>query len=337
MDFAAVTGGIFGDTLIRSLIQSGHIFGAFSNTITPISLGLTITEELYRIPGRMVPKKGERVRHLLKKVNAIRLPETSILERNCSYLVRLRETLVLPPTVSADFGAQHSSLISLAHIELVCDGSEHVNTVPRGYVGELWAYITPLLGPLSLSEETYPGNLFFSSSHTPLSLGDTLFLHSSSPLFFDADGNGILPPINDGSTISLTMNTKKSVAEGSCIQRYAFGERAEPQSLSEYAPETILLSPETSALVFTEERIKLPSHLAGCISRHGNVLAYLEPGFGSDSENGKHVMIRLQSHIHELWQTGQPLCTLNIVPLSQEKKAIPALYTPPAEEKAETK
>ena len=336
MDFAAVTGGIFGDALLRSLIQSGHIFGAFSNTITPISLGLTITEEFYRIPGRVVPQKGERVRHLLKKVSAIRLPETSILERNCSYLVRLRETLVLPSSVSADFGTQHNSLTSRAHIELVCDSSEHVNTVPRGYVGELWVHITPLLGPLSLSEETSPGNLFFSSSYTPLSLGDTLLLHNSTPLFFDADGNVILPPINDSSTISLTMNTKKSVAEGSCLQKYAFGERAEHQPLSEYAPETLLLSPDTSALVFTEERIKLPSHLAGCISRHGNVLAYLEPGFGSDSENGEHVMIRLQNHTHELWQTGQPLCTLEIIPLSKEKGTVSPLYTPAPEENGET-
>lgn len=336
MDFAAVPGGIFGNELIRSLIQSGHIFGAFSNTITPISLGLTITEELYRIPGKMVPQKGERVRHLLKKVHAIRIPETSILERHCSYLVRLRETLVLPASVSANFSAQHSSLASCAHLELICDGSEYANTAPRGYVGELWVHITPLLGPLSLSEETSPGNLFFSSSHIPLSLGDTLFLHSSSPLFFDTDGNSILPLMHDGSTISLTMNTKKSISEGSCIRSYAFGEHVERQSLSEYASETILLSPETSALVFTEERIKLPTHLAGCISRNGNVLAYLEPGFGSDSEKGEHVMIPLQIEAHELWQTGQPLCTLEIIPLSEEKDAVRSLYTPAPEEKTET-
>ncbi len=336
MDFAAVPGGIFGDALIRSLIQSGHIFGAFSNTITPISLGLTLTEELYRIPGRIAPQKGERVRHLLKKVNAVRIPETSILERDCSYLIRLRETLVLPPSVSADFGAQHSLLASCAHLELVCDGSEHTNASPRGYVGELWVHITPLLGPLFLSEETSPGNLFFSSSYSPLSLGDTLFLHSSSPLFFDTDGHSILPLMHDGSTISLTMNTKKSIADGSCIRSYAFGEHVERQSLSEYAPETILLSPDTSALVFTEERIKLPSHLAGCISRNGNVLTYLEPGFGNGSKHGEHVMIRLQNYTHELWQIGQPLCALEIIPLSTEKEAVQPLYTPAAEEKAET-
>lgn len=336
MDFAAVTEGIFGDALIRSLIQSGHIFGAFSNTITPISLGLTLTEELYRIPGRIAPQKGERVRHLLKKVSAVRVPETSILERNCSYLVRLRETLVLPASVSANFGAQHSSLASCAHLELVCDGSEHVNAAPRGYVGELWVQITPLLGPLSLSEETSPGNLFFSSSYSPLSLGDTLLLHHSAPLFFDTDGNSILPLVHDGSTISLTMNTKKSIVDGSCIRGYAFGEHVERQPLSEYASETILLSPETSALVFTEERIKLPSHLAGCISRNGNILAYLEPGFGSDSEKGEHVMIPLQIEAHELWQTGQPLGTLEIIPVSQEKDVVRPLYTPAAEEKAET-
>ncbi len=336
MDFAVVTEGIFGEALIRSLIQSGHIFGAFSNTITPISLGLTITEEVYRIPGRIVPQKGERVRHLFKKVNAVRVPETSILERNCSYLVRLRETLVLPASVSANFDAQHSSLASCAHLELICDGSEHANTAPRGYVGELWVHITPLLGPLSLSEETSPGNLFFSSSYSPLSLGDTLLLHHSAPLFFDTDGNSILPLMHDGSTISLTMNTKKSIAEGSCIRGYAFGEHAERQSLSEYVPETILLSPETSALVFTEERIKLPAHLAGCISRNGNVLTYLEPGFGSTSQTGEHVMIPLQIQAHELWQTGQPLCTLEIIPVSQQKETISPLYTPAPEENGET-
>lgn len=336
MDFATVTEGIFGETLIRSLIQSGHIFGAFSNTITPISLGLTITEEVYRIPGRIVPQKGERVRHLLKKVNAVRIPETSILERNCSYLVRLRETLVLPASVSARFSAPHSSLASCAHLELICDGSERVNTAPRGYVGELWVHLTPFLGPLSLSEETSPGNLFFSSSYSPLPLGDTLLLHHSAPLFFDADGNSALPLINNGSTISLAMNTKKSIADGSCIRSYAFGKHAERQSLSEYAPETILLSPGTSAIVFTEERIKLPPHLAGYISRNGNVLTYLEPGFGNGSNNGEHVMISLQNHTHELWQTGQPLCTLEIIPVSQQKETISPLYTPAPEENGET-
>lgn len=300
MDFTGVTGGIFQEELIRALIHEHALFGAFPDTIRDIFLDITATQEIYRIPGAILPQKGERVRSLLKKISAIPLPANSPLEGSCSYLIRIRETLVLPSEVFARFSSPASTTFDA---ELLGDGVCFLNELTLGYTGELWIHLIPHKGPFFLDEDHILGSLSFFKKYSPASLGDILTLHQTSPIFFDRDEHAILPILHEDRGIFLSL----------------------------YSETPLFTTPFLQTEVHTEERLHLPKTLAACI-QSSHQTHFLPPGFGDNSKNGSSVPLTLHTSKHALWRSGQPLCTLEFIPVAQQKKESPALYTPDPEE-----
>ena len=54
--------GALPDKTLRSLIEQGFIIGGDNNHISPASLDLTVSDEIYTIRGLMLPKPGEKIR-----------------------------------------------------------------------------------------------------------------------------------------------------------------------------------------------------------------------------------------------------------------------------------
>lgn len=304
MDFSRVSGGIFPASLIRDLIHANHVFGAFPDTITNAFLPLTATSEIYRIPGILIPQSGERVRSLLKKTSGLRLPPGSPLEAGCSYLVRLRETLVLPPEVFARFSSPGARF----DLALVADGVSFLDEISSGYVGELWVIVTPHEGPVFLGEDETLGSLSFFTEHTPLSFHEALSVHHDSALFYDRDGNAMMPFVHRGHGISLTLHADAP-----------FFLRASSRHQTETA-ECVRLSQEYAAQITC-----------------GYKTSYLPPEFGSSSPTGTPLSLPLPSSQDAFWQPGQPVCTFELLPVATRKHVPETLCTqaPPPNVKTE--
>lgn len=299
MDFSQLSGGIFTSELIRDLVHANHIFGAFPDTIAESSLSLTATSEVYRIPGVMVPQPGERVRSLLHKVSGLLLPTGSPLETRCSYAIRLREALVLPPEVFARFSSRNEKFA----LALLADGVSFFDEISPGYVGELWMLATPHEGPIFLREDEKLGSLSFFTRHTPLSWGEVFAAHHGSEIFYDREGNAMMPVPHERHCITLTLHGDAP-----------FFLHAHSQQQGESA-----------------EQIRLPLKYAGRIT-HENRTFYLPPGFGNSSPAGLPISLPLSTSRDSFWQPEQPLCAIEIIPTAQEKISEPALYTPPPPE-----
>lgn len=304
MDFSDVSGGIFPRSFVRSLIHANHIFGAFPDTVTNSFLSLTTTSEVYRVPGIMVPQPGERIRSLLKKASGFRLPVGSPLEADCSYAIRLRETLVLPSEVFARFSSQHERF----DLALLADGVSFVDEVSPGYAGELWMLIVPREGPIFLSEDEKLGSLSFFTEHVALSPRETLAAHHDAGIFYDRDGDKMIPSMHEERGIILTL----------------------------HGDSPFLLRASSKRHAETAECIRLSQEYVARITC-GDLLFYLPPGFGNSSLTGLPISLLLPSSQNTFWQPGQPICTFEILPVAKKKASEDALYTqaPPPNAKTE--
>ncbi len=58
--------------MLQTLMDSGFIKGASATHVSPASLDLTISDEVYEIEGLLLPKNGETIKSLLPLMDAKR-------------------------------------------------------------------------------------------------------------------------------------------------------------------------------------------------------------------------------------------------------------------------
>lgn len=191
--FASLAGAL-GAEDIRALVAQGSIGGETSirpEQIQPASLDLTISAEAYKLPGSMLPLRGERIRDLLHTFQArpIDLSEPTVLDRGLVYLIRLNESLNLPSAV----GCYTNSKSSTGRIDLqtrtLSDGNPRYEKHPRGYVGEMWMEVIPKSFDIRLQQGVSLNQAIFYGDRRILDDDALSDLVRSESLVFDKHGS----------------------------------------------------------------------------------------------------------------------------------------------------
>ncbi len=131
--------GALPSQMLRMLMQSGFILGADSKHISPASLDLTLTDELYTIRGLILPKVGETIRELLPLMEAKQASFNEPLQAGTLYLAKLNESLALPTHVYGYCNPKSSTGRLDMHVRVLADGVPRFDSVtPKGFKGELW-------------------------------------------------------------------------------------------------------------------------------------------------------------------------------------------------------
>ncbi|MFW5859526.1 MAG: 2'-deoxycytidine 5'-triphosphate deaminase [Planctomycetota bacterium] len=142
------TSGTLCATGIRRLIADGAIAsdaGVADDQIQPASLDLSISSEVFRMPGSVLALEDERVRDLIDALalERLSLSAPTCLARNQVYLVRLRERFALPPGIEAYTNSKSSTgRVDLA-TRVLTDSSTRYDRIGAGYAGELWLELIP--------------------------------------------------------------------------------------------------------------------------------------------------------------------------------------------------
>jgi dCTP deaminase len=161
-------GALPADT-IRDLIAQGFITGADPKHVSPASLDLTITDELYELGGLMLPRPGESIRSLLPNMEAARVDLAKPLRPGHLYLAKLHEQLALPSHVYGYCNPKSSTGRLDTHVRVLADGiSRYDSVTTRGFKGELWVAISVK----SFSVQLHPGTPL---TQLRLFTGDTRF------------------------------------------------------------------------------------------------------------------------------------------------------------------
>ena len=183
---------------LAELITQNHISsqtGIADDQIQPASLDLTLSSEVYRMPGSILALRDEHVRDLINELSLekVNLSSPTTLARGQVYLVRLRESFALP----ADLEAYTNSKSSTGRLDLatrvIADSSPRYDRLPLGYQGDIWLELIPKSFDVVLQAGISLNQAIVFRNRIVLDQQAMLETYQSMPLLRDPDGSGIDP------------------------------------------------------------------------------------------------------------------------------------------------
>jgi dCTP deaminase len=119
--------------------------GIAPDQIQPASVDLRLGRKAWRVRSSFLPGKARTVLEQLEdlKQHEFSLDGGAVLEHGCVYVVKLQETLDLPPSISALANPKSSTGRIDVFTRLITDHSEAFDWVEADYTGELFAEIFP--------------------------------------------------------------------------------------------------------------------------------------------------------------------------------------------------
>lgn len=129
---------------ITEIIDAGFIKGAKPENISPASLDLSVSGEIYEVEYIFQPKANETVRDVLKKTKFRKHNLDDPLEPGKSYMVCLNEKFDLPSAIYGYCNPKSSSGRLDLHVRLMADRVQRYDALtPAGFSGEIWMLVMP--------------------------------------------------------------------------------------------------------------------------------------------------------------------------------------------------
>ena len=140
--------GILPSQTIREMITGGQIVSdapVSDGQIQPSSIDLRLGDEAYRVRASFLPGRNATVAERLETLamHKINLKDGAVLERGCVYIVRLQESVSLPPRISGVANPKSSTGRLDIFTRLITDYGTEFESVRDGYDGPLYAEISP--------------------------------------------------------------------------------------------------------------------------------------------------------------------------------------------------
>lgn len=179
---------------ILGLISREEVTGVLPDQVQSASFDLKLTDEIYRMPGSILPGKQQTVNDLVEQRAIYKVTRNQPLELGCYYLCKTKTTLKLPKNVYGDANNKSSSGRINLQGRLVLDKSEHYDHIPMGYNGEVWIELHPKLCLIQLDFEHGAVNQIRlkQQSSTKCLEGDQIIsLHEKTPVLYHPNGSAL--------------------------------------------------------------------------------------------------------------------------------------------------
>ena len=312
--------------------------------IQPASLDLRLGRLAYRVRASFLPGRDRTVKDQLDhlSLHEVSLEDGAILERGCVYVVPLQESVALPAIVSAVANPKSSTGRLDVFTRLITDQSEIFDSVASGYVGRLYAEISPRTFSIRVCTGSRLNQLRFrkrSSSQTDytdfrVTDRDLEKIHSDTPLI---DGNA---SIRNG--LQLRVNLKQlngSTLVGYRAQKFTDVidiDESRKYHVSDFWEEIharkdgrLILDPDQFYVLASTEKVHIPPTLAAEMvpidptmgEFRVHYAGFFDPGFGSatDSRRGSRAVLEVRSHeVPFILEDGQIVGRLAYERLAEE-------------------
>lgn len=321
--------------LIESLIDGGAIQGAAKKHISPASLDLTVSEEVYTIKGLLLPKVGEKIKDLLELMEAEKTDFTEPLAAGQMYLVKLNEALSLPNTIYGYCNPKSSTGRLDVHIRVLADGVPRFDSVtPKGFNGELWAAIFPQSFAIKLEAgipltqlRLFTADTRFSESDLQKKMSEGLVFDrvTGAKLTYadlvtnDQDGSVVLTAlVEDGICGYECIADPSQVIDVTNIAGYAGSDFFKPLTIERGA---LRLKRDRFYILSGAEAVRIPPDLASEMvpmdERSGDFRShyagFLDPGwgYGVDGEGkGRPFTLEVRPFEDLVIRAGQPIAKI---------------------------
>ncbi len=158
--------GILPDSLIKKLLARKKIQSLDEITdqqIQPASLDLRLGKKAYRIRASFIPSENKKVLECATDLidHEFSIEDGAVLERNCVYLVELKEFLELPESIWAIANPKSSTGRLDVFTRVIADYTQSFDKIPIGYAGALYAEISPHKYSIMIHENSRLSQLRF--------------------------------------------------------------------------------------------------------------------------------------------------------------------------------
>ena len=335
--------GALPDELLIQLVDSGNIIDAKTEHISPASLDLTVSSEIYKIRGLVLPKVGESIRDLMPFMEVIKADISEPLECDGMYLAKLNESLDLPEQVYGYCNPKSSTGRLDMHVRVLADGVPRYDSItPKGYRGELWVAIAPKSFAVQIHEGTpltqlrlFTGDTRFSELDLELSMQGGLVWHPSEDkkmlysdlVTNDQDGTVVLTAlVEEGMCGFECIADKNQVVDVANIAHYDPSDFFKPLQIIDGA---LRLERDKFYILSGAERVKIPPNLASEMvpmdERSGDFRShyagFLDPGWGWGSDGtgkGRPFTLEVRPFEDLVVRSGQPIAKIRFERLLAE-------------------
>lgn len=324
--------GSLPDSELLDFIRYHHILDANPDNVRPSSLDLTLSPEIYRVRGVFLPQPKEYIRDLLPLIDAREHDFRYPLEKHVTYLVKLDESLDLPPEIYGFCNPRSSTGRNDLLVRILADGVNRYDTIPAGYQGQLWAVISPQSYPVLLDAGYTLSQLrlFENQSRVPeedlASLTDDhkLLWKKRCPLRFDQ----MSLRDHDGSHL-LSVNLTGDIVGWECLgtdRVLDFGQNGAHEAEEFFTPLTqhshgLTLRKGGFYILKTKENVRIPPHIA-CEMRpmdersgefRAHYAGFIDPGwgYGHDGEGkGRSLVLEIRPFEDLIIRDNQPVAKI---------------------------
>lgn len=326
---------------ITELMKKGVVKDATEKNLNPASLDLSLSEEIFRLDGLFQPRPTETVWEILNKIKPSLHNFDYPLERNVTYLVRLKESFALPADVYAYCNPKSTTGRNGVQVRVVADHVSRYDSLPNGFAGETWLSITPKSYPIKLSPGDTLAQVRFFNSDTRLTEAELPAAFENKKLLWNKDGvafsyGDIKIKDNDGSII-LTLDLDGDICGWECL---GVNRVLDLSKLDHYAPRdffrpvvkydgSVQLREGALYIFYTKERVCVPPSLACEMhpmdQRSGEFRShdagFIDPGYGygaTGQAKGRRLVLEVRPFEDIVFRNGQPAAKIKFETMAED-------------------
>ena len=280
--------------------------------LQPASLDLRLDHTAYRVRSSFLPGTGTKVREKLHDftMGEIDLRSGAILEKECVYIVPLKEGLALTSRIAAVANPKSSIGRLDIFTRLITDSATEFDRVPPGYQGPLYAEISPRAFTVVVREGSRLNQLRLRRGTPSNSDASLRRLHQQWRLVDRADEE---TNIEKGIALSVQLcgsfgedvvgykaRKNTDVIDVDRVNFYPIASYWEPIY---YSNGGVILNPGDFHILGSKELVTVPpDHAAEMIPYDPLVgefrvhyAGFFDPGFGYEN-NGSHAVLEIKTY-----------------------------------------
>ena len=284
----------------------------------PASLDLRLGAAARRLQASFLCGPAATVADKLAELEMARLDlrRPTILERDCIYLVQLRERLYLPETLRGKANPKSTTGRLDVFTRVVTDRSDAFDRIATGYEGPLWLEIVPRTFPIIVREGDCLTQLRLERGDALCTDEDLRAAHGAGGLCRSATGEPASAMIDDGlhvtariagdspgKVIAYRGRSNAPVIDLNRRRHYRPADFWEPVPAP--AGGRLILDPGNLYLLNSEERLSIPRDFAAEMVPFDPAVGefrihyagFFDPGFGcSDGQPGTRAVLEVRAH-----------------------------------------
>ncbi len=319
--------------LLSQAIEAKYIDGANIEHLQPSSIDLTLTDVCFEVRGSSLPAPGETIEAMAKRHAIREHPLSEPLKKGSVYLVRLAESLALPPEIHARASNKSSSGRINLRGRLLADGVACFDEVPDGYHGQLWIELIPMSFSIRVHAGDRINQLRLFAGNAILSRVEHRFAFDQHHLLRQQDGSAIEANtlhLGKGVTMTIDLSTHKIVGWRAKFDH----EHVLDTRLFDHAVEDFFepvprptdglctIHPGEFYIFATKEKIIIPPKYAAEMMAYdaskgefrSHFAGFFDPGFGwntGETQTGSIAVLEIEAYSHDfILHDGQPICLM---------------------------